>query len=65
MVQAGMIFECFTREYTQEKNAETCILQVYKPKITLVVALQRDNLAGVTDSQTYADSTCYHMIPNM
>jgi hypothetical protein len=65
MVQAGMIFECFTRKYIQEKNAETCILRVNKQKMTLVVAPQRDNLAGVTDRQTFADSTCYHMIPNM
>jgi len=65
MVQAGMIFECFTREYIQKNNAETCILRVYKPKITLVVAPQRNNLAGVTDCQTFADSTCYHMISNM
>jgi hypothetical protein len=34
-------------------------------QITLVVAPQRNNLAGVTDRQTVVDSTCYHMIPNM
>jgi len=32
---------------------------------SLVVAPLRNNLGGVTDRQTCADSTCYHMIPNM
>jgi len=31
----------------------------------LVVAPQRENLAGVANRQTFADLTCYDMIPNM